>query len=54
MSIPPFLLLFWLTGLLSLALLGAGGWLIWEWYDNWVRDLPANPRFLVGVCCCWP
>lgn len=48
MPVPPFLLLLWLTGLLSLALLGFSGWLIWEWYDNWARHLPANPRFLAG------
>lgn len=48
MPIPPLLLLFWLIGLLSILLLGVSGGLIWEWYDNWIRDLPANPRFLVG------
>lgn len=48
MPIPPVLVLFWLLGLLSLLLLGLAGGLIWEWYDNWIRDLPANPRFLVG------
>ncbi|WP_162243150.1 alpha/beta fold hydrolase [Deinococcus sp. Leaf326] len=48
MPIPPILIAFWLIGLLSLLLLGSSGWLIWEWYDNWVRDLPANPRFLIG------
>lgn len=46
--IPPMLFLFWLIGVLSLAIWGLSGWLIWEWYDNWVRDLPANPRFLIG------
>ncbi|WP_102127479.1 alpha/beta fold hydrolase [Deinococcus planocerae] len=50
MLVPLNLVFVWLTGLLSLALLGGGAWLVWEWYDNWARDLPADPRFLaVGL-----
>ncbi|WP_407571542.1 alpha/beta fold hydrolase [Deinococcus altitudinis] len=45
--VPPTLVLLWLTGLFSVALLGGGGWLVWEWYDNWAAHLPANPRYLI-------
>ena len=45
--VPSTLLLLWLTGLSSVLLLGGGGWLVWEWYDNWAANLPANPRYLL-------
>jgi len=45
--IPSTLLLLWFTGLFSVVLLGSGAWLVWEWYDNWAVQLPANPRYLV-------
>lgn len=48
MPVPLFLLFPWLTGLFSLALLGGAAWLIWEWYDNWTRDLPADQRLLIA------
>ncbi|AWN23522.1 alpha/beta hydrolase [Deinococcus irradiatisoli] len=44
--VPPLLLLVWLMGLLSVAVLGGAGWLIWEWYDNWAVGLPADWRLL--------
>ncbi|MFC4454279.1 alpha/beta fold hydrolase [Deinococcus sonorensis] len=45
--VPPTLIVLWLTGLFSIVLLGTGGWLVWEWYDNWAANLPANPRYLI-------
>ena len=45
--VPLTLPLLWLTGLFSIFLLGGGAWLIWEWYDNWAVQLPANPRYLL-------
>ncbi len=46
--VPPNLIMLWLTGLFSVALLGGGLWMLWEWFDNWVRHLPSDPRLLVG------
>ncbi|WP_019584698.1 alpha/beta fold hydrolase [Deinococcus apachensis] len=48
LMVPPTLLLVWLMGLLSLALLGGSAWLIWEWYDNWALNLPADRRLLIA------
>ncbi len=45
---PPTLILVWLMGLWSLALLGGGAWLVWEWYDSWALHLPADRRLLVA------
>lgn len=46
--VPSNLVFSWLTGLFSLAWLSGGLWLVWEWYDNWARHLPADPRLLAA------
>jgi len=48
MLVPLNLILLWLMGLFSFGLLGSGAWLVWEWYDNWALDLPADERLLVA------
>lgn len=48
LMLPSNLIFVWLTGLFSPAWLGGGLWLVWEWCDNWARDLPADPRLLVA------
>ncbi len=45
---PPTLILVWLIGLFSLGVLGSGAWFVWEWYDNWALNLPADRRLLVA------